>query len=251
MRMPGAPYGIMRAVSGPRIIVVGAGAYGLGAAPPDGARGRRRDVYEAREAGGRSPPRRAPRACCASSTAPTRTTPRSCSGPERSGGSSSGCSARRSTTRRACSGSAPRSRSTSRTRSRRSLAAGLPVRLLEPAEAVRRFPAFSAEGIAAVLHDEAGGVLHARRATLGSARLARAAGVELREGVAVRSVGDGVVELADGTSERADQVLVATGAWTSKLLDVRRSARRSRSTSTSACRPPDCRSGSTTSTSTA
>ena len=55
-------------------------------------------------------------------------------------------------------------------------AAGLPVRLLEPAEAARRFPAFSIEGVAAVLHDEAGGVLHARRATLGMARLARAGG---------------------------------------------------------------------------
>jgi glycine/D-amino acid oxidase-like deaminating enzyme len=99
-------------------------------------------------------------------------------------------------------------------------AAGLPARLLEPADAVRRYPAFSAEDVAAVLHDEAGGVLHARRATLALARLARAAGVDLREGVAVRSAGDGVVELADGTSERADQVLVATGAWTSKLLDL-------------------------------
>ena len=99
-------------------------------------------------------------------------------------------------------------------------AAGLPARLLEPADAVRRFPAFSAEGIAAVLQDDAGGVLHAQRATLGCARLARAAGVGLREGVAVRSVGDGEVELPDGTSLRADQVLVATGAWTSKLLDL-------------------------------
>ena len=54
-------------------------------------------------------------------------------------------------------------------------------------------------GVAAVLHDEAGGVLQARRATLGLARLARAAGATLREGVAVRAVGDGVVELADGT----------------------------------------------------
>ncbi len=50
---------------------------------------------------------------------------------------------------------------------------GLPVCLLEPAEAARRFPAFSIEGVAAVLHDAAGGVLHARRATLGMARLAR------------------------------------------------------------------------------
>jgi glycine/D-amino acid oxidase-like deaminating enzyme len=99
-----------------------------------------------------------------------------------------------------------------------SLAAGLPVRLLEPAEAVRQFPAFSSEGIAAVLHDEAGGVLHARRATLGLARLARAAGVVLREGVAVRAVADGAVELADGSSERADQVLVTTGAWTRALI---------------------------------
>jgi glycine/D-amino acid oxidase-like deaminating enzyme len=101
---------------------------------------------------------------------------------------------------------------------RTSLAAGLPVRLLEPAEAVRRFPAFSTEGIAAVLHDEAGGVLHARRATLALARLARAAGVAIREGVAVRALGDGAVELADGTHERADQVLVTAGAWTRGLL---------------------------------
>ena len=92
------------------------------------------------------------------------------------------------------------------------------MRLLEPAEAARRFPAFSVEGVAAVLHDEAGGVLHARRATLGLARLARAAGVDLREGAPCARVGDGVVELADGSSERADQVLVATGAWTRALL---------------------------------
>jgi sarcosine oxidase len=97
-------------------------------------------------------------------------------------------------------------------------AAGLPVRLLEPAEAARRFPAFSVEGVAAVLHDAEGGVLHARRATLGMARLAAAAGVTLREGARVSAVGDGVVELADGTSAAADQVLVATGAWTGRLL---------------------------------
>jgi glycine/D-amino acid oxidase-like deaminating enzyme len=99
-----------------------------------------------------------------------------------------------------------------------SLAAGLPVRLLEPAEAVRRFPAFSAEGIAVVLYDEAGGVLHARRATLALARLARAAGATVREGVAVRAVGNGYVELAGGVRELADQVLVTTGAWTRGLL---------------------------------
>jgi sarcosine oxidase len=100
------------------------------------------------------------------------------------------------------------------------VAAGLPARLLEPSEAARLFPAFSVEGVAAVLHNEAGGVLQARRATLGLARLVRAAGVDLREGVAVRGIADGVVELAGGGSERADQVLIATGAWTSALLAV-------------------------------
>jgi glycine/D-amino acid oxidase-like deaminating enzyme len=99
-------------------------------------------------------------------------------------------------------------------------AAGLPVQLLEPAEAARRFPAFSVDGVAAVLHNGQGGVLQARSATRGLARLARVEGVDLREGVAVRSVAAGVVELADGSSEHADQVLLATGAWTSSLLDL-------------------------------
>ena len=97
-------------------------------------------------------------------------------------------------------------------------AAGLAVRMLDPAEAKRAFPAFSLDGVAAVLHDAECGVLHARRATLGMARLAQAAGVTLREGAHVTAIGDGTVELADGTSERADQVLVATGAWTGGLL---------------------------------
>ena len=57
----------------------------------------------------------------------------------------------------------------------------------------------------------------ARRGGRGAARAPRDArpgaagarrGRDLREGVAVRAVGDGVVELADGSSERADQVLV-------------------------------------------
>ena len=97
-------------------------------------------------------------------------------------------------------------------------AAGLPVRLLEPADAARLFPAFSLDGVVAVLHDAEGGVLHARRATLALARLAAAAGASVRAGMAVRTIGDGVVELADGTRETADQVLVTTGAWTGGLL---------------------------------
>ena len=210
--------GIMRGVGGPRVIVVGAGVYGLGAARRLALAGADVTVLEAREAGG-----------------------------------SFAASAGSSRVLRFEYGAAAhytdlvlRARTQWRELERLlgerlydesgmlwfaielsqylddSLetceSAGLPVLLLEPAEAARRFPAFSIEGVAAVLHDAAGGVLHARRATLGMARLAAAAGATLREGARVTAVGDGVVELADGTSETADQVLVATGAWTAGLL---------------------------------
>jgi N-methyl-L-tryptophan oxidase len=210
----------MRAVSGPRIIVVGAGVYGLGAARRMALAGADVTVFEAREAGGSF-------AASAGSTRVLRF--------------EYGADAHYTEiVLRARSQWRELERLLGETLYdetgmlsffsdesqylRDSLAtvaaAGLPVRRLEPAEAVRRYPAFSAEGVAAVLHDEAGGVLHARRATLGLARLARAEGVDLREGVSVRAAGDGVVELADGATQHADQVLIATGAWTANLLDV-------------------------------
>jgi glycine/D-amino acid oxidase-like deaminating enzyme len=208
----------MRAVSGPRIIVVGAGVYGLAAARRLALAGADVTVLEAREAGG-------PFAASAGSSRVLRF---------EYGGNEHYTElvlrARRQWRELERELGEPLYTETGmlwfaielsqylHDSLQTSVAAGLPARLLEPAEAARLFPAFSLEGVAAVLHTEAGGVLQARRATLGLARLARSAGVEMREAVGVRRVGDGVVELADGSSEPADQVLVATGAWTGALL---------------------------------
>ena len=208
----------MRAVSGPRVIVVGAGVYGLAAARRLALEGADVTVFEAREAGG-------PFAASAGSSRVLRFE----YGPDahytelvlRAREQWRELERLLGETLYQETGvlwfAVEESRYV-RDSVATSLAAGLPVRLLEPAEAVRQFPAFSSEGIAVVLHDEAGGVLHARRATLGLARLARDAGVDLREGAAVRAIGGGIVELADGSGERADQVLVATGAWTRGLV---------------------------------
>ena len=96
-------------------------------------------------------------------------------------------------------------------------AAGVAGRALEPAEVVRRWPAFSPDGLVWALHNPVGGMLHARHATRVAAAAARAAGVEVRGGSSVEAVEDGTVVLAGGERLVADQVLLATGSWTRGL----------------------------------
>ena len=155
----------MRAVSGPRVIVVGAGVYGLAAARRLAAAGAAVTVFEAREAGGSF-------AASAGSTRVLRF--------------EYGALAHYTELvlrAREAWRELERELGESLYREtgmlwfaielsqylddslRATVAAGLPARLLEPSEAARLFPAFSVEGVAAVLHNEAGGVLEARRAT--------------------------------------------------------------------------------------
>ena len=166
----------------------------------------------------------------------------------RSGASSSACSGRRCYDETGMLWFASRSRSYLLDSLQTSLAAGLPVRLLEPAEASAALPGvLGPTGVAAVLHDEAGGVLHARRATLGLARLARAAGVDAARG-RLGALGRRRRRRARRRQQRARR----PGARRHRRLDARRwcrprrSARPSSSTSTSASRPRASRSGSTT-----
>lgn len=97
---------------------------------------------------------------------------------------------------------------------------GVVTELLEPAEVVRRWPAFAPDGISFALYSPGGGYLWARRATLALAREAVSAGVRVRAGARVVEAGGGRVELADGTDLRADVVVLCTGAW-SGGIDVR------------------------------
>jgi glycine/D-amino acid oxidase-like deaminating enzyme len=63
-------------------------------------------------------------------------------------------------------------------------------------------------------------MLRARHATERVAAAAVAAGVTLRGRCRVEAVEDGTVTLADGTRLVADQVLLATGSWTSGLWEA-------------------------------
>lgn len=97
---------------------------------------------------------------------------------------------------------------------------GWPIEVFDAAEAARRWPFLDAAGIRYVFHSPEGGALHCRRIAAGIGEWLRANGADVREHARVASVdcAAGVVELADGERIEADRIVVAAGAWVTKLF---------------------------------
>jgi sarcosine oxidase len=100
-------------------------------------------------------------------------------------------------------------------------ACGVPRAWLPAAEAAERFPAISFDGIERVLLQEDGGVCLADRTVAAQARLARAAGVDVRESCEVEHVllGDeGIVVVTADGEVAAPVAVIAAGPWAGWLL---------------------------------
>jgi monomeric sarcosine oxidase len=101
-------------------------------------------------------------------------------------------------------------------------AAGLPVSRLTHEECRTRFPQFQVEEYGAITYNAVGGILQATACVQALAQQFQARGGTLHEGVRVRRVepeGDGgCVVLEDGTTLRADRVIVTAGAWVHDVL---------------------------------
>lgn len=93
---------------------------------------------------------------------------------------------------------------------------GIPAERLDAAEAVRRWPQISMQGVAWVLHEPEAAALLARRAVAATVRAFVAEGGELRIGRA--GVGpNGELQL-DGATHAFDAAVFAAGPWLPKLL---------------------------------
>jgi len=107
---------------------------------------------------------------------------------------------------------------------RSSLAAvGVPFEAFDEHEVMRRWPVFRLEPGTQAIFQADGGIAAAARGNAAHQRLARAHGATLLERQRVAAVvpqADGavVVELADGSSLQAQDVVMATDAWTADLL---------------------------------
>jgi len=99
-------------------------------------------------------------------------------------------------------------------------AGGFPYELLSPREAAERWPFLDQDTMRYAYVSPEGGVLHCRRIARGLSAWLRANGAELLENASVVEVDAeaGAVTLADGRTLSADRVVVAAGAWVTKLF---------------------------------
>jgi glycine/D-amino acid oxidase-like deaminating enzyme len=93
------------------------------------------------------------------------------------------------------------------------------------AELERSFPLLRSDGVRSAFHLRSGGVLLAARIVAAMARHLAARGARLLSGVAATSVDwdDAAVMLADSRRLEADAVVVAAGAWVTRLVPELRS----------------------------
>lgn len=99
-------------------------------------------------------------------------------------------------------------------------AGGWPFERVEPAAAAKRWPFLEPGSFRYAFFSPEGGVLHCRRIAIGLAEWLRANGADLRENARVETIDTdaATVTLADGEALSADMVVVAAGAWVTKLL---------------------------------
>ncbi|GAA0308862.1 FAD-dependent oxidoreductase [Kineococcus aurantiacus] len=101
-------------------------------------------------------------------------------------------------------------------------ALGVPTRLVDPAEAVRRCPYLDPTGLLAAVWSPDAGFARPRAVVHALARRARAAGVRFRTGAEVVAVEEGPagqarVRLSDNSAVLAPAVVCAAGAWSGAL----------------------------------
>ncbi len=94
----------------------------------------------------------------------------------------------------------------------------LRVEMLDPAEAGRRWPQINFEGIRSVLHEPDAGFLYARRACLRVAERFVAEGGRFRQARLRQPCDPASLVFDDGTPVEADAVVVAAGPWMGALF---------------------------------
>lgn len=99
-------------------------------------------------------------------------------------------------------------------------AGGFPFELLSPEAAAERWPFLDAAAMRYAYVSPEGGALHCRRIAEGMAAWLRANGATVLDEARVASLDEqaGTVTLADGRRLSADRIVVAAGAWVTKLF---------------------------------